>query len=132
MKLNPSGLVKSEPVLVAHGVAWLLLQAGLILVGRYHVLSSNSWSSLSSALAPVVTAVAMGLLALFIRRVVSPVWNLIQRDAGPLTVDVQNAIAAAQATYPMPTASSGVTVTVTPPTAPSEPSAAPTPGTPTA
>lgn len=105
MSLSPSGLVKSEPVLVAHGVAWLLLQAGLILVGRYHLLSSSSWSALSSALAPVITAAALALLALFVRRVVTPVAKLAAPVVGPVVADVEKALAAAQAVYPMPAAS---------------------------
>lgn len=104
MNLSPSSLAKNEPVLVAHGVAWLLLQAGLILVGRYHVLSSSSWSSLSSALAPVVTAAAMAVLALLVRRVVTPVAKLAAPVLGPIVGDVEKALASAQATYPMPAA----------------------------
>lgn len=118
--MKPSSLIKSEPVLVAHAVAWLLLQAGLILVGRYHLLSSSSWSALSSSLAPVVTAAAMGLLALLVRRVVTPAVKLI--EASPVGADaakaIEDALAAAQAVYPMPAANPAVP--------------APTPTTPTA
>lgn len=122
MTLTPSSLVKSEPVLVAHGVAWLFLQAGLILVGRYHVLSSSNWSALASTLAPVVTAAAMALLALVIRHVVTPALDWVQHEAGPIVGDVEKAIADAQAIYPMPPAS--VTTTSNPAVA--VPPAAPT------
>jgi len=131
VKLSPSSLVKSEPVLVAHFVAWLLLQAGLILVGRYHVLSDSSWSALSSALAPIVTAAAMGLLALLIRHVVTPVANWIEHEVGPLAgpviEDVQKAITDAQAVYPMPEAATAAVMRPDPMVSGSQPAGPSTP-----
>ena len=101
-------LVKREPVLVAHAVAWLFLQGGLIAVGRYHLLSSASWSALSSALAPVVTAAAMGLLALLVRRVVTPAEKWVQHEAPGVAAVLDKAISDAQAVFPMPAPNSAV------------------------
>lgn len=77
MKLSPTGLVKSEPVLVAHAVAWLLVQAGLIVVGRYHLISGSTWTALASALAPIISAVLLAAMAWLIRRVVTPAWRVV-------------------------------------------------------
>lgn len=122
MSLSPSGLVKSEPVLVAHFTAWLLLQGGLIVVGRYHLIGGSSWSALSSALAPAVTAVFLGVVAWLVRRVVTPASKLIEHDAPgvatAISTVVDDALAAAQAAYPMP--------------APPQSVPAPTPAAPTA
>lgn len=89
MNFSPTGIVKSEPVLVAHAVAWLLLQGGLIVVGRYHLISGATWTALSSALAPVITAVLLGVMAWFIRRVVTPAW----RVAGPVLTAIDDTTA---------------------------------------
>lgn len=104
--MSPSSLVKAEPVLVGHFVTWLLVQAAAVLVGRYHLISSAAWSPLASSLEPVITAVVIGLVALLVRRVVTPAWRWVEREA-PGAVDnelpnlVDEALAAAQRIYPM-------------------------------
>lgn len=107
--MNAGGLYKAEPVIVKSAVGWLLLQAGLLVVDHWHLLSDTAWSSLAQALAPVVTAVAMGLLAWAIRRVVTPAWKWLDvhaptvagaaEDAGLALLD--EAMAQAQATHPI-------------------------------
>lgn len=116
--MSTSSLVKREPVLVAHAVAWLFLQGGLIAVGRYHLLSTSSWSALSSALAPVVTAAAMGLLALLVRRVVTPAVKWVETEAPDAASVVKQALNEAQAVFPMPAPDSAV-----PPATPAAPGA---------
>lgn len=91
MKLSTTGIVKSEPVIVAHAVAWLLLQAGMIVVGRYHLISGATWTAMSSALAPVITAVLLGALAWFIRRVVTPAWRFAEPIFGPVVGAITDA-----------------------------------------
>lgn len=75
---STGGILKNEPVIVAHFVAWLLLQAGLIVVGRFHIVSDTTWSALSSALAPVITGALMAALAWVIRHVVTPAWKAVE------------------------------------------------------
>lgn len=107
---TPTGIVKNEPVLVAHFVAWLLLQAGLIVVGRFHLITDSTWTALSSALAPVISAVLIGALGWLIRRVVSPAWKHIEQAAPEIAEPIESAVrdlldkalANAQATFPMP------------------------------
>lgn len=77
------GLLKNEPVVVGHFVTWLLLNVGLIIVGRYHIVSDATWNALSSALAPEITAALLVLSAWFIRRVVTPAWKLVQAQQQP-------------------------------------------------
>lgn len=84
------GLLKNEPVVVAHFVAWLLLNAGLVLVGRYHVVGTATWNALSSALAPEITAALLALSAWLIRRVVTPAWKLLQGQQASVSQPYDN------------------------------------------
>jgi hypothetical protein len=111
-KLNASGLLKQEPVIVGGFVLWLLTQAGLVLVGRYHMLSASSWSALSQAIAPAVTAGVLALAGWLLRRAVTPSWKWLELHAPVVATVVDDvgvrllddALAKAQAIYPMPAA----------------------------
>lgn len=84
---DPAGGVwKSEPVIAGHVAAWFVLNLGLLLVGRLHVLTAVQWSGLAAGLTGLVTAALLGLLAWLIRRVVAPAWKLAQTEAGRLGV----------------------------------------------
>jgi hypothetical protein len=84
---DPTGGVwKAEPVIAAHVAAWFVLNAGLLLVGRLHVLTAVQWSGLSASLTAVVTATLLSLMAWLIRRVVAPAWKVAQTEIGRLGV----------------------------------------------
>lgn len=84
---DPTGGVwKSEPVIAGHVAGWFVLNLGLLLVGRLHVLTAVQWSGLSASLTAVVTAALLGLMAWLIRRVVAPAWKIAQAEAGRLGV----------------------------------------------
>lgn len=91
-----SGLLKAEPVVAAHVAAWLVLNAGVLLVSRYHLATDSQWKVASLELTPIVTAVLLAVLAWLVRRVVTPAWKLLNP--------------AASATAPASTAAAGSTV----------------------
>lgn len=62
-----------EPVLGGYIVAWVLTNAGAVIVGRTHLITSDQWSTLSNTLTPVLLTVVLGGLAWFSRTVVTPV-----------------------------------------------------------
>lgn len=87
--VEPSGaFVKNEPVVAAHIAAWLVLNAGVLLVSRYHVFTSEQWSVGAIELTGMVTAGLLALMGGLQRRLVSPAWKLAAaKAAAPVVVE---------------------------------------------
>lgn len=88
-------LVANEPVLVATFVTWLFTQLGAVVLGHTHLVSSDQWSSLTTALVPIISAVLLGLIGWVTRKYVTPFWKAVQgkiNDLGPIAEYVEQKV----------------------------------------
>lgn len=84
---DPSGgFMKNEPVVAAHIAAWVVLNAGILLVSRYHVFTAAQWSVAAIELSSLVTAAVLFVMGWLIRRVVSPAWKLAGAEAAKVGI----------------------------------------------
>lgn len=83
---DTGGFLKHEPVIAGHIAAWVVLNLGVLLVSRYHVLTDQQWSALSLQVTAIVTAAVLALMGWLIRRVVTPAWKLATREAARVGV----------------------------------------------
>lgn len=109
-----NGVVKQEPALVSAAVLWALTNVGALVVERWHWMGAEQWSTLTTALVPLVTAVVLLGGGWLLRRVVTPVWRWVEDEAPVVDevveqatgVDVGKVLAEAEAIYPTPAATS--------------------------
>jgi hypothetical protein len=83
-----TGFASNEPVVVAHFVTWAFLQLGAIVVGHTNLVTQVQWNSLTTGLFPFVTAAILSVLAVVLRKYVSPAWKKVQGEAGKLGLPV--------------------------------------------
>lgn len=76
----PTGFIKNEPVIVSQFVLWVFLNVGAFVVGHTHLITNAQWSSLTSGLVPVVTAVLLGIIGAVVRKYVAPAWKVVSGD----------------------------------------------------
>jgi hypothetical protein len=76
-----TGLVANEPVLVGTLVIWLFSFVGSLVIGHTGLIDQHSWSTLSSVLVPVVSALVLAGIGYVTRKFVSPAWKKIEHTA---------------------------------------------------
>lgn len=81
-----SGLVSNEPVLVGAFVTWLFTVLGTFILGHTDLVTSTQWSSLSSFLIPVISALVLGVIATVVRKYVTPFWKSVTGVAGKVGI----------------------------------------------
>lgn len=72
-----NSFVSREPVVVAAAVAWLFSFVGSLILGHTSLITSTQWSSLSTILVPVVSALILGAVTWVTRKYVAPAWKLL-------------------------------------------------------
>lgn len=82
-----NGLSKREPALVHAAVLWILTNVGALVVQQWHWLGAGEWSTLTSALVPLVTAAVLLGGGWLLRRVVTPAWEWVE-DEHPVIAEV--------------------------------------------
>ena len=75
-----TGFAANEPVVVGGFVAWLFSLLGTFLIGHTHLITSDTWSALSTTLVPVVSAFALAVVAFVVRRYVQPAWKALTKE----------------------------------------------------
>ena len=78
-----TGLMASEPVMVAAFVHWALINVGLFFVGRTTLLTGDQWSTVASALTPLVSGAVLAVLGWVLRRYVTPAWKKVAGTPEP-------------------------------------------------
>jgi hypothetical protein len=77
----PKTGLTNEPVLVGAGITWLLSLLGTVIIGHTHLLSSGQWSTLSTTLVPIISAVVLSVVGYVTRKFVTPAWKIVTSDA---------------------------------------------------
>jgi len=76
--------VQQEPVLVAGFVTWLFSVLGTVILGHTDLISQSSWSSLTTTMVPVISAVVLGFVTWVTRKVVTPAWRALTTETEKL------------------------------------------------
>jgi hypothetical protein len=62
-------------------VAWLLTNAGAVIVGHTNLVTAEQWNATATWVTPFVSAFILGVVGIVVRRYVAPAWKLIQAQA---------------------------------------------------
>lgn len=75
-----TGFAANEPVVVSAGVAWLFSLLGTYLIGHTDLVTSGTWSALTTVLVPIIAGLVLTGLAWVTRRVVTPAWKFVSTE----------------------------------------------------